>query len=233
MPENPHLPADPASPPPDPAPQADAPAPPPDAPASRAGSPASPAEPERPLSPAGRRVVAAAEELFYAHGITAVGVDLIAERSGVTKRTLYNQFGSKDRLVAAYLAARDARWRALVRAEVDAVRGRDPVAAVTAPFTALREWSRADAARGCAFINALAELPDPAHPAHRVAAGQKLWLRALFAHLATEAGCRAPDALATRLLVLHEGALATQPLPLDTLAETTALAGELVRAAAR
>ncbi|WP_433344166.1 TetR/AcrR family transcriptional regulator [Streptomyces sp. CA-253872] len=169
--------------------------------------------------------------MFYAHGITAVGVDLIAERSGVTKRTLYNQFGSKDRLVAAYLSARDTRWRALVRAEVDAVRDTDPVAAVTAPFTALREWCEAEAARGCAFINALAELPDPAHPAHRVAAAQKLWLRDLFEELATAAGRRAPAGLATRLLVLHEGALATRPLPLDALTETAELARELVRAA--
>ncbi len=218
MPDNPHPATEPAPSPREPVSPGDVSAPPP--------------EPERPLSPAGRRIVAAAEELFYAQGITAVGVDLIAERSGVTKRTLYNQFGSKDRLVTAYLSARDARWRTLVRAEVEAVRGTDPVAAVTAPFTALRVWSRADAERGCAFINALAELPDPAHPAHRVAAGQKLWLRTLFAELATEAGCRAPAALATRLLVLHEGALATQPLPLATLTETTELARELVSAAA-
>ncbi|BBJ37693.1 hypothetical protein SSPO_004110 [Streptomyces antimycoticus] len=53
------------------------------------------------LTPAGRRIVAAAEDLFYSRGITAVGVDLIAERAGTTKRTLYNQFGSKDRLVAS------------------------------------------------------------------------------------------------------------------------------------
>lgn len=190
-----------------------------------------PQDGERPLSPAGLRIVAAAEELFYAHGITAVGVDLIAEHSGVTKRTLYNQFGSKDRLVAAYLAARDARWRDLVRSAVGAAAG--PVDAAVAPFTALREWGPWSAARGCAFINALAEIPDPAHPAHRVAADQKLWLRDLFEELAAAAGSPAPAALATRLLVLHEGALATQPLPLDTLEETTELARELVRGAVR
>ncbi|MFI6344630.1 TetR/AcrR family transcriptional regulator [Streptomyces sp. NPDC050560] len=179
------------------------------------------------MTPAGRRIVAAAEELFYERGITAVGVDLIAEHSGVTKRTLYQRFGSKDGLVAAYLAERDRRWRALVRAAVDACG--DPVEAVTAPFDALRTWS---GARGCAFINALAELPDPGHPAHRVAADQKLWLRNLFADLATAAGRSDPAALATQLLVLHEGVLATRPLAPDTLAEGAALARELVRAAA-
>ncbi|MFC6431395.1 TetR/AcrR family transcriptional regulator [Nocardiopsis tropica] len=180
----------------------------------------------QPMSPAGRRIAAAAEELFYNRGITAVGVDLIAERSGVTKRTLYNQFGSKDRLVAVYLAERDRRWRSLVRAAVDACD--DPLEAVTAPFEALRTWSGANT-RGCAFINALAEIPDPAHPAHRVAADQKLWLLSLFEELAAAADCPDPAALATRLLVLHEGALAVQPLPIDALAQTVDLARALVR----
>ncbi|MFI2782021.1 TetR/AcrR family transcriptional regulator [Streptomyces sp. ALB3] len=180
------------------------------------------------MTPAGRRVVAAAEELFYDRGITAVGVDLIAERSGVTKRTLYNRFGSKDHLVAAYLTERDQRWRSLVRATVDACE--DVVEAVTGPFEALRTWSGTNT-RGCAFINALAELPDPSHPAHRVAAAQKLWLMNLFEELATAAGCSASSTLATQLLVLHEGVLATQPLPVETLRDSTALARAAVRAA--
>ncbi|RCK68937.1 TetR/AcrR family transcriptional regulator [Desertihabitans brevis] len=183
----------------------------------------------RQFSAAGRRVLAAAEELFYERGITAVGVDLVAERSGVTKRTLYNQFGSKDQLVTAYLGERDRRWRALVRSTVDDCA--DPLDAVTAPFEALREWSRTST-RGCAFVNALAELPDPDHPAHRVATEQKRWLRDLFVECATAAGCPDPAILATQLLVLHEGALATQPLALDTLSATTDLARALVRAAA-
>ncbi|OEV03141.1 TetR/AcrR family transcriptional regulator [Streptomyces oceani] len=179
------------------------------------------------MTPAGRRIAAAAEELFYERGITPVGVDLIAEHSGVTKRTLYNQFGSKDQLVATYLAIRDQRWRSYVSAAVEA--RDDPVEAVTAPFDALRTWSESNT-RGCAFVNALAELPDPAHPAHRVATEQKLWLSRLFEELATEAGCPHPATLATRLLVLHEGALATQPLPLDTLEPSAELARALVRA---
>uniref|UniRef100_A0AAU3GVC1 TetR/AcrR family transcriptional regulator n=1 Tax=Streptomyces sp. NBC_01401 TaxID=2903854 RepID=A0AAU3GVC1_9ACTN len=181
----------------------------------------------QPMTPAARRIVETAEELFYSRGITAVGVDLIAERSGVTKRTLYNRFGSKDQLVAAYLVERDRRWWALVRAAVDASDG--PVEAVTAPFEALRTWSASNS-RGCAFINALAELPDTSHPAYRVAADQKRRLLELFRELATAAGCAEPAALATQLLVLHEGALATQPLPLDTLPGSAALARALVLA---
>ena len=180
------------------------------------------------MSPAGRRIVAAAEELFYARGITAVGVDLIAERSGVTKRTLYNQFGSKDALVAAYLTERDRRWRSLVDATIES--SDDAMSAVTAPFVALRAWTGSNA-RGCAFINALAELPDQNHPAHRIAADQKQWLLHRFEELAATAGCAAPCSLAKRLLVLHEGALAMQPLALDVLEESTGLARSLVTAA--
>lgn len=180
----------------------------------------------RPLTPAGRRILAAGEELFYDLGITAVGVDLIAEHSGVTKRTLYSQFGSKDQLVAACLTERDQRWRSLVRATVDACD--TPAEAVTAPFEAQWTWSGTNT-RGCAFINALAELPDPSHPAHRIAANQKLWLLNLFEELAAAAGCSHPATLAAQLLVLHEGAVATQPLSLDTLRAATDLARVLVQ----
>ncbi|MGA5596904.1 TetR/AcrR family transcriptional regulator [Streptomyces cellulosae] len=183
-----------------------------------------------PLTPAARRIVDAAEELFYELGITAVGVDLIAEHSGVTKRTLYNRFGSKENVVAAYLAERDRRWRSAVRAAVDASGSAEE--AVTAPFEALRSWTSAYT-RGCAFLNALAELPDPGHPGHRVAAGQKRWLRGLFEELAAAAGCPEPAALATRLFVLHEGAVATEPLSPGTVTAAADLARELVRAAVR
>lgn len=180
-----------------------------------------------PLTPTGRRIVEAAEELFYHRGITAVGVDLVAEHSGASKRTLYNQFGSKEHLVAAYLSARDARWRSLTEAKVAACE--DPVQAVTAPFTALEEWSRTST-RGCAFLNALAELPDPADPGRRIVLEQKVWLRNLFTRLAVDAGAIAPEELATHLLLLHEGALATLPLGMGTLQASVELARSLTRA---
>src|SRR5689334_7254448 len=100
------------------------------------------------LTPGAQRILDVASELFYARGIHAVGVDTIAAESGVTKRTLYDRFGSKDELVAAYLRARDARWRALVVATVDAADG--PWGRVLAPFDVLEDWV-AGAGRGCAF----------------------------------------------------------------------------------
>ncbi|WP_223881028.1 TetR/AcrR family transcriptional regulator [Nesterenkonia ebinurensis] len=158
------------------------------------------------LTPSARRILETASTLFYEGGITAVGVDVIAERSGVTKRTLYNRFGSKDVLVATYLLNREMRWRHLVETAVS-----DPeltaIERVTAPFDALGEWVQ-QSPRGCAFINALAELPDPEHPAHRVAAEEKRWLCSLFERLANDAHITNPADLAKQLVCLHEGALA-------------------------
>ena len=76
----------------------------------------------------------------------------------------------------------------------------------------------------------MAELPDPAH---RIAAEQKRWLRNLFGELATSAACSEPSRLATRLLLLHEGTLATLPLLLNTFTESIDLARWLVRTSRR
>jgi AcrR family transcriptional regulator len=157
-------------------------------------------------TPKARAVLDAASALFYAHGIHAVGVDAIAERAGVTKKTLYDRFGSKDRLVAEYLAARDARWRARLDERLAAA-GPDPSARVRAVFDAAGAWARDEGTRGCAMVNAHAELPED-HLAHAVMAEQKAWTRSLFVGLAAEAGAADADALGEQLLLLHEGAVA-------------------------
>ena len=173
-----------------------------------------------PLTPRARRVLEVASDLFYRRGIHAVGVDTIAAESGVTKRTLYDRFGSKDALVTAYLAARDRRWRAAVLARLDAA-GQDPVARVLAPFDVLSEWL-APGSRGCAFVNAFAELPDPDHPARRLVVAEKIWLRDLFRSLLRDAEVGDPDTLAAQLLSLHEGASVSYSIVDDTAAATRA-----------
>ncbi|MEU0842020.1 helix-turn-helix domain-containing protein [Streptomyces sp. NPDC005962] len=158
------------------------------------------------LTPAARRVLDAASELFYGQGINAVGVDLIAQRAGVTKKTLYERFGSKEALVAAYLRERDERWRAWLTAEVDKAPRQAPPDRVLATFDALAAWMRRENPRGCGFVNAAAELPDDGHPARRVVGDQKRWLRGYLRGLSEDAGAEDPDALADELLLLHEGA---------------------------
>lgn len=176
------------------------------------------------LTPSAERILDVASELFYRRGIHAVGVDTIAAESGVTKRTLYNQFGSKDDLVAAYLQSRDTRWRDLITAGVEAKRD-EPAKAALVPFDILPGWLTSDFGnRGCSFINAYGELPDPDHPGHQIIVAQKQWLRELFHTLLNGAGAIDVDTLAAQFLSLHEGAIVSYSITNDRTAPFTARA---------
>ncbi|MDH6608608.1 AcrR family transcriptional regulator [Streptomyces sp. SAI-208] len=155
------------------------------------------------MTPGARRALAAASRLFYERGIHAVGVDLIAAEAGVTKKTLYDRFGSKEQIVVEYLADRDERWRAYLTERLAAA-GPDTVERVRAVFEASREWMDANSPKGCGMVNAHAEISDPAHPAYAVIAGQKQWMLRLFTDLA-------PGQAGT-LVLLHEGAMVAHGL---------------------
>ncbi|MFD5203889.1 TetR/AcrR family transcriptional regulator [Streptomyces sp. NPDC058375] len=166
------------------------------------------------MTPAARRALAAAERLFYDRGIHAVGVDLIAAEAGVTKKTLYDRFGSKEQIVVEYLADRDERWRALLAEHLDAAPP-GPRARILAVFDASRAWMGDNGSKGCSMVNAHAEISDPAHPAHSVITGQKRWMLDLFTRLAGEiegVGPEAADRLGRVLMLLHEGALVAHGL---------------------
>src|SRR5262249_42725186 len=101
------------------------------------------------------RLLAAADELFYEHGVQTVGIDRIIERAGVAKASLYNTFGSKDELVRAYLEGRHAVRRDAITAAIAALES--PRAKVLAVFDRLATVFETNGFRGCAFINASAE----------------------------------------------------------------------------
>lgn len=174
-------------------------------------------------TPAADRVLAAASDLFYRQGLGAVGVETIAEAAGVTKKTLYDRFGSKARLITAYLSTRDRRWRDHLVAYVDA-HGTDPGDRLLAVFDALGEWMRAENSRGCAFVHAYAELTDPDHPGRRVTEDQKRWLVEYLTGLARDAGAPDPGQTAARLFLLHEGATVANGMGVDVDAAATARA---------
>jgi AcrR family transcriptional regulator len=136
-----------------------------------------------PMTDAGIRLLDAAGALFHDRGVRAVGVDLIAETAGTTKKTLYDRFGSNDALVALYLLRRAHRWREHLLArlgEAGARTGAEPGPdAVLRVFEALETWMGAQR-RGCAFVNAYAELGDGDHPAVPVIRAEKAWMRTLF-----------------------------------------------------
>lgn len=170
--------------------------------------------PEQRLTPGARRILDVASDLFYWRGIHAVGVDTIAAESGVTKRTLYDRFGSKDGLIEAYLRSRDRRWRDLIisRLETEPL---DSVRRVLVPFDALPQWLT-PSSRGCSFVNAFAELPEPDHPGRQLIVSEKKWLRDLFHDLLVEADAKNPGALASQLLSLHEGAIVSYSIAGET-----------------
>jgi AcrR family transcriptional regulator len=181
-----------------------------------------------PLTPGARRVLDAASTLFYERGIHAVGVDTISEAAGVSKKTLYDRFGSKDALVVAYLQHRDARWRAHVAATIAEV-PQPGVDRVLAVFDASISWSDDNNPKGCSAINARAEVSDDdgAQSVFPEVTRQKLWLLDLFAELCRDAGVDDPDAMAQTLMLLYEGAIVT--VGMQTFAEPF----EIARAVAR
>jgi len=162
---------------------------------------------ERPTSAASssvrERILDSAEQLFYAQGIQRVGVDAVVAAAGISKRTLYKHFGSREQLVAAYLERRAARQPAR---EVDAGA---PLEEILGVFRRLERWFGSGRFRGCPFSNAIAELGgDPAHPALAVARGVKERHTAWFESQLQ--GLHVADAawLAMQLSILVEGALA-------------------------
>src|SRR6202789_3661901 len=122
------------------------------------------------------RILAAAGELFYRHGIRAVGVDSIAEAAGTNKMTLYRHFASKDELVAEYLRQSaneaDECWAHLQQAHPG-----DALAQLRAWFAEMAACFADTDERGCALTNAAVELPEKDHPARRVIEEYKTAMR--------------------------------------------------------
>jgi AcrR family transcriptional regulator len=152
--------------------------------------------------------LATATELFYRHGIRAIGVEAIAEAAGTNKMTLYRHFPSKDELVAECL--RQVAREGVVRWErYEAAHPGDPRAQVRAWLEEMAGILADRNHRGCALANAAIELPDRSHPARRVVEEFKLAQRKHLAQLCRDAGLREPELLADELYLLLEGARVT------------------------
>ncbi|MCA6123067.1 TetR/AcrR family transcriptional regulator [Bradyrhizobium sp. WSM 1704] len=181
----------------------------------------------RPSEPTRERIIQAASALFYNEGIRRVSVDEVAAKAGLTKRTLYYHFRSKDDLVAAYLAARDQPNLAVFRKWFDETEGGVPVK-IEAIFRNLARSARHPKWKGCGFLRTSAELANmPGHPAIRIGAAHKKkfedWLRATFA----AEGIADPLQLARQILLLLDGSFAVVLLHRDASYMETA--GEAAR----
>jgi AcrR family transcriptional regulator len=142
------------------------------------------------------RILSTADRLFNGEGIRAVGVDKIAAEIGISKRTLYNYYPSKDELVFAYLSRRYVPVRSS---------DRPPDEQILQMFDWLEKWFASGNFRGCPFVNAVAELGDcAAKIAIEFKEQRRMWLRGLLEQLQIQEA----DALATQLGILMEDAIA-------------------------
>ncbi|MCI2416036.1 TetR/AcrR family transcriptional regulator [Saccharopolyspora sp. K220] len=170
-----------------------------------------------------QRLLDAADELFYAHGINATGVDAVITAADVARMTFYRHFRGKDDLVIAYLEGRDVRWRATLD-EAIANAGTDSRAQLLAFFDALKTWHGDPRFRGCPFANAAAEFPGPDHPARAVVAAHKQAVQQRMTEIANNVPHTAPNLLVDQLMMLYEGATTTQALGVVTRAADKARA---------
>jgi AcrR family transcriptional regulator len=146
-----------------------------------------------------QRILQTADRLFYGQGIRAVGVDTIADEVGISKRTLYNYFPSKDDLIIAYLSR---RLRPRETSE------RPPAEQILGDFDRLEHSFSSVSFRGCPFVNAVAELKEPDHAANKIAFAFKEQRRVWFRDLLIRQGVADPEGLAMQLVLLVDGAIA-------------------------
>ena len=163
----------------------------------------SPISESRRDSPARRRVLDTATALFYAEGVRAVGIDRIIAEAGVAKATFYHHFPAKDELVLAYVEEQSQ----LGRAAVARLGPHPPRAMLLAIFELIADAARQPGYRGCPFINAAAEYPDPASPVRLAIDEHRRWKRELLTGLLAGDGCGDPGRTADILTVLADGLL--------------------------
>lgn len=149
------------------------------------------------------RLLTAAEELFYAEGVH-IGVDRLCEVAQVSKRSMYQHFGSKDEVLVEMLKVRASH----VMAGLDVAPDAPPRDHILAVFDALHEQALASGFHGCPFVNVATELKDREHPASVAALGYKLELNAFFEEQARLAGAADPAVVGVQLTMMFDGASA-------------------------
>jgi AcrR family transcriptional regulator len=145
------------------------------------------------------RILETTDRLFYGQGIRAVGVDTIADEVGISKRTLYNYFPSKDDLIVAYL---ERRLRPRLLSD------EPPAEQILGDFARLERAFADRGFHGCPFVNAVAELKQPGHAVGRIAFGFKEQRRIWFRDLLMRLKVADPETLSLQLVLLVDGAIA-------------------------
>ncbi|MBW8090886.1 MULTISPECIES: TetR/AcrR family transcriptional regulator [Streptomyces] len=157
-------------------------------------------------SEARSRLLTTATRIFYAEGIHSVGVDRIIAEAQVTRATLYRHFTGKEELVLAYLDQADRE----IRAQAEAARASERSATdqIRAVSRFIAAGIQSPGFRGCAFLNAAAEYPDPAHPIHQAVLAHRQWFLETVTELLAQIGDAPADAAGRHLVMLRDGAMA-------------------------
>ncbi|MFD8607921.1 TetR/AcrR family transcriptional regulator [Streptomyces sp. NPDC059631] len=175
-------------------------------------------------SAARARLLGTATKIFYAEGIHSVGVDRIIAEAQVTRATLYRHFTGKEELVLAYLGLADRE----LRSQAEAAQAGEELAAdkVRAVCRTIAAGIRSPGFRGCAFLNAAVEYPDPDHPVHRAVLAHRQWFLDTVTELLARTGGDAPaEAAGRHLVMLRDGAMASGCLSDPELVAETFLQG--------
>ncbi|MFD4700513.1 TetR/AcrR family transcriptional regulator [Streptomyces niveus] len=177
----------------------------------------------RRVSAARERLLGTAGRLFYAEGIHTVGVDRLVAEAKVTNATFYRHFRSKDDLAVAYIGSVDQA----IRTQLDTLTTADvPADGILRGIGAsLVEQIRSPGYRGCAFLNAAAEFPDPDHPVHRAVVRHRDWFLRTITNLFAEITTTQADHAGRHFVMLRDGAMSAGYLGDPALAGETLLRG--------
>ena len=175
------------------------------------------------MARSGRRehLIHTAIALFSEHGFHATGVDMIMRASGVSKKTMYTYFRSKEELVLATLEVYDGIFRQhFVQAVENA--SSTPKGNLLAVFDVAQDWFSEDSFYGCMFINAVGEYATADNPIRKMSQLFKARMYSYMRQLCEDAGAMRPDTLAEELALLLEGAIVTAQVSRKIQAAETA-----------
>jgi Transcriptional regulator len=158
-----------------------------------------------PEAPAKLRILLTAADLFYNEGIRSVGVDRLIAASSVTKATFYKHYGSKDRVITAYIGYRHRRIAEELAAVAD--EAESPLDVLHAVRDAVLAQLVAPGFRGCPFLNAAAEFSDPDHPVRVAVREHREWYAAMLERCTRALGHPLPGDAADELMLARDGAM--------------------------
>ncbi len=155
------------------------------------------------------KLIQAGHEIFYREGFLLVGLDRLLAEVGCSKQTFYNHFESKDDLIVAVNDEHHRWWSSELLRRIQQAAGPAPRAQILAVFDVLEDLLHDPDYRGCIYLNAAVEFPQPHHPAHQSARKAKAAGVAMLEKLAACAGAADSLALAEEIDMILEGALIT------------------------